>query len=172
MANVVNRVKIMDGQSHVTLHVYFQSDGQSGDLTNYPILDPATDLTPLMLPKRQSLIIKQVWYELSNFTATLLFNSLAPWPAWTFTPGVDSFHDFRFFGGISDNSSEPLLDNQSVPNSAQSTIPLATIALPNTYGIDSDGKLLVTTRGFTEWNSSGQLVLWMEKRDRPNPQFY
>lgn len=144
MANLVQPFKIMDGESHVTLHYFLQADGLEGELDNFVLLDPAVDLVPTM-PKRQDLILKQIWYEVSGFTATLAFNALQPWPFWTLTPGVNTQHDWRFFGGIRDNSSSPL-------------------------GLDSDGKLLISTNGFTSPSASGALVLWLEKRNRPNPQ--
>lgn len=144
MANTISKMMIMDGPSHVTLHCFMQSDGASGDLTNYVLLDPATELTPAM-PRRQDLILKQIWYELAGYTLTFAFDGLAPWPFWTLNEGSNVQHDWRFFGGIRDNSSAPL-------------------------GLDSTGKLLISTQGFTSAADSGAFVLWLEKRDRPNPQ--
>lgn len=145
MPNLVQKWKMMDGPSHVTLHVYLASDGQSGDLLNYVLLDPATELVPSM-PRRQDLIVKQVWFEFGGFTATLLFNATSPWPFWELTGSVGLQHDWRFFGGIRDRSDAA------------------------GFGLSSDGKLLLSTTGFTDVSNKGALVLWMEKRDRPNPQ--
>lgn len=168
MANTVLRRKIMDGPSHVTLHVFLASDGQSGELTNFVILNPALDLNPIM-PKQQDLIIKQVWYELGDFKVTFAFNSLVPYPVWTLTPGVDSMHDWRFFGGLSDYSSMPMFPDADTP-AYPTSIPQAGEPDPGTGGLNSDGKLLISTSGFTDLGRSGQFVLWLEKRDRPNPQ--
>ena len=144
MANTVQIFKMMDGPSHVTLHVYLESDGASGELVNEILLDPVTDFVPAM-PARQDLIVKQIWAELTGFSATLAFNGLTPWPFWSIAPTAAAHQDWRFFGGIRDNSSSPL-------------------------GLDSDGKLLVSTQGFTTVAARGAFVLWLEKRDRPNPQ--
>ncbi len=170
MANVTNRFKIMDGPSHVTLHVYLASDGQSGELKNFCLLDPSDDLSPQM-PRQQDLILKQVWYEVNGFNATLMFNSLNPWPAWTLTEGSNVAHDWRFFGGVRDYSSMPLFADADTPGQ-MTQVPQAggPFTDPGVGGINSDGKLLVSTVGFTDVGDVASIVLWMEKRDRPNPQ--
>jgi len=144
MAYVVQKMFIMDGPSHVTLHVILESDGAGGELTNYVLLDPTTELSPPM-PARQDLIVKQIWHELSDMRVQLAFNATTPWPFWTLAPGSSNQHDWRFFGGIRDNSDAPM-------------------------GLDSDGKLLITTTTVEGVIGSASFVLWMEKRDRPNPQ--
>jgi hypothetical protein len=169
MANTVNRLKIMDGPSHVTLHVYLQSDGASGELVNYVILDPDDDLIPNM-PKRQNLIVKQIWYETGGFNITFAFNSINPWPFWTLTPGASLHHDWRFFGGIRDYSGMPLMANSYQPSIGWQTAVPQSAPSPMTGGLTSDGKLLITTSGFVDAKDSASFVLWMEKRDRANPQ--
>lgn len=145
MAIIVNKYKIMDGPSHVTLHCYLQGDGASPDLVNYVLLDPMTELTPFM-PQQQDLILKQVWYEVAGFNCTLGFGTLTgSWPFWVLTPGVDSQHDWRFFGGIRDRSDA-------------------------VSGLNSTGKLVISTTGLLTANTRGAFVLWLEKRDRADPQ--
>ena len=51
MANTVQVTQVMDG-SRIVLHVWLQSDGASGDLNNYVLIDPTKDITPPMLPGR------------------------------------------------------------------------------------------------------------------------
>ena len=145
MAHTVNIFKIMDGPSHVTLHCFIQGDGASGDLSNFVLLDPSTDLTPAM-PTRQDLILKQIWYEMTGFSLTFSFNAITPWPFWTLTQGASLHHDWRFFGGLRDHS-----------DSAG-------------FGLTSDGKLMISTKDLSASNDSASFVLWLEKRDRPNPQ--
>lgn len=143
MAHTVNKWLIMDGPSHVVLHVFIQSDGISADLDNYVLLDPNTELDPVM-PQRRDLTVKQIWSELSIFSARLAFNATTPWPFWTLAPGGEVNKDWRFFGGIRDNSDSP-------------------------YGLDSDGKLLLSTEGLSDAAAQGGFVLWLQKLDRPNP---
>jgi len=169
MAHSVLRYKVMDGDSHVTLHVRLNSDGQSGDLVNYVLLDPTQDLVPKM-PRRQDFILKQIWFELVGVTATLGFNSIVPWQFWTLGPGASLHHDWRFFGGIRDNSAMPLLRNINEPNAIPDTMMEEHLPLLNTGGLDSDGRLLLSTTNFTPVTSQGTFVLWLEKRNRPNPQ--
>ena len=144
MANVVQISKIMDGPSHVTLHCFMQSDGASGELTNYVLLDPSVDLVPAM-PKQQDLILKQVWYEMGGFSVIFSFDGVPPWPFWVLTPGASLHHDWRFFGGLRDRAG-------------------------GGFGLTATGKLLISTRGFVDAADAGAFVIWMEKRDRQNPQ--
>ena len=168
MANTISRFKLMDGPSHVTLQVFMRSDGGSGELTNFVLLDPDGDISPPM-PNRQAFTIKQIWYEITGFTITFAFNSLNPYPVWTLTPGASLKHDWRFFGGLRDYSSMPLFPNKYNPGS-MTGIQQYGSPDPLTGGIDSDGKLLMTTTGFTDANDTAAFVLWIEKRDRANPQ--
>ena len=168
MANLVSRFKIMDGPSHITLQVFLQSDGASGELNNFVLLDPNGDVSPPM-PNRQAFIIKQVWYEMVGFSAVFSFNALNPYPVWTLTPGASLHHDWRFFGGLRDYSSMPLFPSKYNP-AHPSGIPQYGEVDPGTGGVDSDGKLLISTVGFTDLGDSASFVLWIEKRDRQNPQ--
>ena len=145
MAHTVNIFKMLDGDSHVVLHCFMQSDGLSPELTNFVLLDPKLDVSPPM-PRMQDFIVKQLWYEMAGVNTTLAFDAPTPWPFWTLTPGVDSYHDWRSFGGIRDHSSSA------------------------TLGLDSTGKLLISTRGLSQLGNGGAFVLYLEKRDRPNPQ--
>jgi hypothetical protein len=145
MANVVNVWKMMDGPSHVTLHCWMKSDPLDGELTNYVLLDPSVDLVPPMA-KQQDLILKQIWYEVGGFAVTFAFETQSgSWPFWTLTPGASLHHDWRFFGGIRDHADAVL-------------------------GYTATGRLLMSTQGFLQTEDSGGFVLWLEKRDRPNPQ--
>jgi hypothetical protein len=145
MANTINVSKIMDGPSHVTVHCFMQSDGIEGEVSNFVLVDPST-LDP-SLPAMQDFILKQIWYEISGFTVTFAFGKESGdnWPFWTLTPGASLKHDWRFFGGLRDQADAPM-------------------------GISATGNLLMSTTGFTDATDSGAFVLWLEKRNRPNPQ--
>jgi len=145
MPHLVQKTFFMDGDGHVVLHCFIRGDGVSNELVNYVLLDPHTELTPLM-SEQQDLLVKRVWYELGGFNTTLLFNSTTPWAFWTLTSQSGTSNDWNFFGGIRDHSD------------------------PDGSGLDSDGKLLITTNGLTQSTSSGAFVLFLEKRNRPNPQ--
>ena len=145
MANIVNVWKIMDGPSHVTLHCWMKSDPTDGEIENFVLLDPHEDLDPAM-PRMQDLILKQIWYEVGGFAITFAFETQHDsWPFWTLTPGASLHHDWRFFGGIRDRSDA-------------------------IQGEASTGRLLMSTEGFLDITDSGGFVLWLEKRNRPNPQ--
>ena len=150
MPHLVDTTLFMDGDSLVILHVFIQGDGVSLELKNYVLLDPHTELTPFM-PQQQDLIVKRVWYEMNGFSGTLLFNSTTPWAFWTLTPQSGVEHDWSFFGGIRDHSDMESRDGDSM-------------------GIDSDGKLMITTKGLSQTTGSAAMVFLLEKRNRPNPQ--
>jgi len=40
MANIITKTPLQDGSKQLILHVYLESDGVSGDLTNYVLVDP------------------------------------------------------------------------------------------------------------------------------------
>ena len=168
MANLVSRIKLMDGPSHVTIQVFMQSDGFSGELTNFVLLDPDGDISPPM-PNRQAFTIKQIWYEMVGCSVTLAFNSLNPYPVWNLAPGSSNQHDWRFFGGLRDYSGMPLFPSKYSP-AHMTGIQQYGSPDPGTGGINSDGKLLMTTTGFTDASDTAAFVLWIEKRDRANPQ--
>lgn len=135
MAHTLNLTKLEEGEAHATFHYFMKSDGASGELSAQTLVDPTTDFSPV-LTAGQRMIVKHIWYEVYGFNLTFLFGSSGTnWPFWVLTPGVNSEHDWRYFGGIKD------------------TAP----ATPN-------GKLLITTAGFATATSLGSFVIRVEKR--------
>ncbi len=134
MSNIVKITKLQDGPTDVIVHIHLESDGASGELVNQVIVDPAT-VVPLM-SKGVSFNIRQLWYEISGFNCTLMFDSVNPFVIWTLTPGVDSVHDWRPFGGIKD----------ATPSSDIPT-----------------GKIMISTDGFGAAGCKGTFVLTARK---------
>lgn len=134
MANYAETMIITEGPDTLTIQTYLQSDGISGELVDFPILYPR-DLTP-PLPAKPCFGLWQIWYQVSNFTVSFGWGSSMGLtdPTWVICPGVDSREDFSGFGGVLDSS--------------------------GTYG---NGNLLITTRGFTQLNSTGSFVLRIRK---------
>ena len=144
MAHTITRVQIQDGPSDVVYRYFFQSDGSSGELTNYTLLNP-DDLTngqstapfvPAGPPAGRCFNIQQMWYNFSGFDGVISFRSASGNPVWLLTPSVDSYFDFRPMGGIPDNT-----PNSDVP----------------------EGDIQISTNGFSSVGSVGCLVLKVRK---------
>lgn len=109
--------KIIDGPRNAVFHVAIEGDG-SGDLTDYVVIDPETDLSP-PLKGKPTFTVGGLQYDLSGFDAKLEFDYLASDTlVWAMTGDNYSDVDLCFFGGLKDRS-----------------------------GIDGQGKLKLSTRG-------------------------
>lgn len=103
MAHVVTVTPIVDGPKKATFFVYLESDGQSGELVNYVLIDTKTDFAQSSDMKR--LAVLQVWNSFSWFDGLLKFDDLNPMPSWQLTRDASSYHDLRYFGGLKDITS-------------------------------------------------------------------
>lgn len=127
--------KIVEGDSHLVVRVSFLSDG-TGELVNEVVLSPS-DLVPARPNSKPAFRIMQLWYGLPGFDVTLGYGTLQPEAAWTIARDTCPHVDFRSFGG--------LRDYDTVPPS------------------DENGKLWVSTNGFTTAGSKGSIVLELRK---------
>lgn len=138
MPNTVKITKLLDGPRNAVFHVFLQSDG-SGELTDYTLIDPTVDFNPA-LPARPIMTIQEIWYTTVGFDLRLEFDSLVDNQQWVIGGnsgnGSGTNHIcFNKFGGLKDRG-----------------------------GLDSNGKLLITTTGFTTANvDQGSLVLMIRK---------
>ena len=137
MANTVTKTVIANGSKSVILHVYLESDGNEGELVNYPIFDPADDLPEGDLNPMGRLTVRQVWHSFSWFDGLLTFDELSPIPSWNFARDGDQYSDFRYFGGIKERY-EGVKDKDAN---------------------DRTGKLLLTTTDFAPLGSIGTMVI-------------
>ena len=103
MAHIITPTILLDSPKSAIVHVYIESDGQSGDLVNQVVLDPKTDFVDS--PLRIQMSLTQVWFSLAWFDGMLTFDDLVPYPSWMLARDTVGYHDFRFFGGIKDRSS-------------------------------------------------------------------
>lgn len=134
MANTITVTKLVESPSgNATFHVYLESDGVSGDLTDHVIVDSALDFVPA-LAKGENMVAWETWHELSGFSLQLAFKSLTgKQPIWVLTP-VANTNEFHCFGGLADRT-----------------------------GIDAQGKLVITTKGFTTTANIGAFVIRLRK---------
>ena len=134
MAQVTTR-KLEEGPRNLVLHVFFESDGVSGELDNHVLLPPK-DFSPAQEAK-PTLRIVQVWYALVWFDVVLKFGGIVPRPALVLARDHGPNQDFCHFGGIADTDTVPPSDN--------------------------NGSLLVSTNGFAQAGSQGSLILALRK---------
>lgn len=135
MANDINITKLIDGPRNAVFHITLFSDGQTGDLTNFTIIDPAFDFNP-ELPAKPIMTIEELWYEFAGFTARLQFNYLTKsTPVWTISGSASARVCFDDFGGIKDRSNP----------------------------LDGNGKLTITTNGFNSTGCQGTIIVKVRK---------
>lgn len=135
MANTIQKTKLLDGARECTFHFYIASDGVSGNLVDYVLVDPATDLVPA-LSNTPSLTVMKIYYDLAGFNGLLLFNYLSTGnPIWQMTKDNYGECCFDYFGGIKDRSQSG----------------------------DGNGKILLTTNGFTTVSNTGTFVITLRK---------
>lgn len=135
MTTNVTPTIINEGPTKLIVQLLIESDGTSGELTDYSILDPTVDFTPNLSADTQ-LTITQMWYNCVWFDVAIQFNALNPQTVWTISrdPG-DSYMDFRYFGGLKDRSIT-----------------------------DHDGKVLISTSGLADVSKSvGTIVIEFKK---------
>lgn len=129
MANIVKKKIILGGPTGVVVAYYFKSDGSTGELTNYNILVPTTDLN---LPAKSRLTLDELIYNFAGFDACISFGSGAIDPTfkWVLSEGTNHPINFRPYGALIDDS-----------------------------GIDGTGALQITTTGFTSSVDQGSLLI-------------
>lgn len=137
MANDIRKTIIANGSKLIIVHVYMASDGNEGELVNYPIFDPATDLPESDRNLKGRLTVRQVWHSFSWFDGLLTFDELIPIPSWNFPRDGDQYSDFRYFGGIKERYIDPK-DKDSD---------------------DRSGRLLLTTTDFAPLGSVGAMII-------------
>ena len=128
MANLVTVTTIIDGPRTTILHVYVKSDGESGDLTDYEIVDPEDVQQVRNWDGFFSL--ESVQSALSGFSASLKFEYLLNGNLiWT-VPEYQGYFDFCTMGGLKDRS-DPL---------------------------DGTGKVLLSTQGLSEGDEGSFII--------------
>jgi hypothetical protein len=149
MANAIQRTILIDGNRHAVMHFFITSDG-SGDLVNEVVIDPVNDFQDSTFQYQGvTLGVDEIWWDTASqpgvgFTGVLTYDSSTnPQQVWALSSNPGDTHiDFRSIGGIKDKT-----------------------------GIDGTGKLLITTKGFSDPNSSAVLIVSVKKYARPVSQY-
>jgi hypothetical protein len=137
MANTIKKTILQNGSKSLIMHIYLESDGNEGELVNYPIVDPDTDYDQNRGPRNARPVVRQVWHSFAWFDGLLAFDDLVPAPSWLLQRDSASYTDLRFFGGIKERYVAPQDKDSS----------------------DRTGKVLLTTTDFAPLGSTGTLVL-------------
>ena len=137
MANKVLKTVLQNGSKSLILHVYLESDGNEGELENYVIFDPRTDLDESFLDRFPRPVVRQMWHSFAWFDGLISFDDLVPAPSWLLHRDSASYTDLRYFGGIKERYTDPKDKDSS----------------------DRTGKILLSTTDFAPLGSVGTLVL-------------
>lgn len=130
MSNSLLVTKIIDGARSAVFHVFIESDGASGEITNGVLIDPGVDFDPA-LGTRPCITVEEIWYDLTGFSAKLSFNELqSGTPAWACSGDRGTHLDFDSVGGIKDRSAR----------------------------LDGNGKLLVSTAGLASGTCGSMMI--------------
>lgn len=102
MANRIDVKVIESGPRNVVLHVFMQSDGIAGDVTNYVLLRPSD----IGLPTNTRFNLRQIDHSLAGFDCILGFdNGLIPTNSkWVLAEGANNPLCLDYMGGIKDDS--------------------------------------------------------------------
>lgn len=133
MANTVTVKIVESGARNLNIAVFLRSDGVTGELNNYTIIDPVVDLG---LPSSTRLQLQTIDYNLGGFDAIVEFASggVTPTYKWALIEGANNPVDFFPYGGLIDDS-----------------------------GVDGTGKIQLTTVGFTSSTDFGSIMMKIRK---------
>ena len=136
MANKIIKTILQNGSKSLIMHIYLESDGNEGELVNYPIVDPDVDYPEDKGSRNPRPVVRQIWHSFSWFDGLISFDDLVPAPSWNLARDGDNYTDFRFFGGLKERYEAP--DTKD--------------------GSDRTGKVLLTTTDFAPQGSMGTIV--------------
>jgi|6_EtaG_2_1085325.scaffolds.fasta_scaffold01542_12 hypothetical protein len=130
MANRIEVTQLLSGPKYLAYHAYFQSDGFSGDIDSYVLIDPANE----DMSGNSRFTIDDITWGFVGFQARIHFELLIEDTLiWVLAEGVN-YVDFKKYTGFADRSS---------PNDATGRI------LISTFGFDTvgdEGALLMKVR--------------------------
>src|SRR3972149_10000682 len=100
--NTVNIKTLLNGPRMAIVSVYLKSDGASGELDSYTLIDPAL----LGMKPKERLSLDYIAYNFAGFDACIEFASGLTEPTfkWVISEGTNHPIDFRPFGGLLDDS--------------------------------------------------------------------
>lgn len=129
MAHDITITKILPGSHRSQFHIYLKSDGGSGELTDYVIVDPVVDLG---LKSSARLAIEMITYSFAGFDARVEFDTglVGDKMIWLLPQSADNHVSFKEWGGLKDLS-----------------------------GLDGTGKIQLSTNGFASANSEGSMLI-------------
>ena len=129
MAHKIVITKILPGTYRSQFHIFFESDGASGELVDQVLVDPVVDLG---LKSTARLSIQMLTFSFAGFDARIEFDSglVDDRMLWVLPQNSDNHVCFDCWGGLKDNS-----------------------------GLDGTGKIQITTKGFGTAGAQGSLLL-------------
>lgn len=134
MANRIEVTTLLDGDRHLVIHTYLKSDGATGDINSYELLDPADyDFLP---GSEKKFVLEDVSYGFCGFSANLHFELLLEDKLiWVLPPSASGYVDFKKYGGLKDRGNP----------------------------LDATGKLLLSTTGLVDDGDEGSMIIKVRK---------
>ena len=100
MANRIEITKLQSGSRYIVIHVYLESDGASGNVTDLVLLDPATD-------GGSKYVLEAATWNFSGFNGLIHAEELVDdKPLWVLPADGAGRQDFTDYGGVLDRSTE------------------------------------------------------------------
>ena len=137
MANKIIKTVLKNGSKSLIMHIYLESDGNCGELVNYPLIDPVVDFPQDFGSGNPRPIVRQIWHSFSWFDGLLSFDDLVPAPSWLLQRDSANYTDLRYFGGIKERYIDP----------------------KNKVSSDRTGKVLLSTTDFAPLGSRGTMII-------------
>jgi hypothetical protein len=135
MANTVTKTTVTDSKRLAVVHVYLQSDGSSGELTDEVVIDVSALARGPEGNLCDHVRVRRVYGSMDGFTAFLEFDATTDDRFLNFPNGAPGVYaDFTAYGGVED------------PESSGTT-----------------GDVILTTAGFTAATDAGWFVIEAEK---------
>jgi hypothetical protein len=101
MANRIERTRLQSGLRHIIYHYYFESDGASGDIDSYALLD----IDDEDMGTNTRFIVEDVTYAFNGFSGRLHFELLVDDTLiWVLPPATGNHVNFEPYSGLRDRS--------------------------------------------------------------------
>lgn len=134
MANTVQTRTLVDGQKYAVVHVFIESDGVSGELTDTVVVDVSALATKSDGSAVAKVTVEEIWASFTGCSGKLEFDATTDAGIWSFAADHADHVDMGVFGGLPD--------------------PLAS---------GTTGDILLTTNGFTAAGDRASLIIKVRK---------
>ena len=98
MANRIEVTKLLDGPRNLIYHVYIESDGASGDIDEFVLVDPSNE----NMGSNTNFTIEDITWSFNGFAGKLSFEFLIDHTLMWVMGAEGNYADFKKYGGLKD----------------------------------------------------------------------